>query len=93
MGLAAKTPYQAEMRKAVGDIRLVDGLSTAHLYVRNGPACATTFFTHYRRAAPSRSRETLAPPQSGPIKPSNVVSYIGSNEIPLVPSALGSADG
>ena len=29
--------------KAVGDIRLEDGLSTVHLYVRNGPVCATTF--------------------------------------------------
>jgi hypothetical protein len=29
--------------KAVGDIRLADGLSTARLYVRNGPVCATTF--------------------------------------------------
>ena len=31
------------MKQVVGDIRLDDDLSTATLYVRNGPACATTF--------------------------------------------------
>ena len=39
--------------KAVGDIRLVDGLSTVRLYVQNEPACATTFRQYYRPKKPA----------------------------------------